>query len=283
MRPRLPLALAAALLLGAPPARALGAPPAADPRIRSVDYDPQQVVRVAGVFRTATQIVFGAGESVLHAALGDSTGWEVVAEKNIVFIKPKARRAPTNLIVTTTLPAGRTRSYTFELVARAGPTRRDSPNTDFVVRFRYPQDARAAALAVVSAAEAALQRKVLDLKLERGVLEGPRNLAYEVQGAAALQPSEVSDNGRFTVMRFPAGQALPAVYAVTPQGAESLVPFDVRGEFVVIHATGARFRLRRGADLLCIYNLAPTPDGARPPTHTAAADVERTDKEARQP
>jgi len=284
MKALLPLAFAAGLLASAQAAPACSAPqPAGDPRIRSVVYDPQQVVRVVGVFRTATQIVLGPNENVLHAALGDSTAWEVVAEKNIVFIKPKARRAPTNLIVTTALPAGDTRTYTFELVPRDGPTRRDTPDTYFVVRFRYPQDEKAAAVTAVSAAEAALQAKVLELKLERGVLEGPRNLAYQVQGAAALQPSEVSDNGRFTVMRFPAGQAVPTVYAVTPQGTESLVPFDVRGEFVVIHATGAQFRLRRGTDLLCIYNLAPDPYGARTDTHTAAPDVERTDKEGRQP
>jgi type IV secretion system protein VirB9 len=115
------------------------------------------------------------------------------------------------------------------------------------------------------------------------VLEGPRNLAYEVQGSAALQPSEVSDNRRFTVMRFPAGQAIPAIYTVTPDGTESLVPFDVRGEFVVIHATAKLFRLRRGKDLLCIYNDANDPYGVTLGTHTAAPDVDRTDKGARTP
>jgi len=283
MKPALILALAA--LLAAGPAGALETPRpgAADPRIRTVDYDPQQVVRVVGVFRTATQIVLGADETVLHAALGDATGWEVAPEENVVFIKPKAKRPPTNLIVTSTTRAGETRTYIFELTTRAGSASRNAPDTFFVVRFRYPADDRAKAVAAVSAADAALQRKVLDLKLERGVLEGPRNLAYEVQGAASLQPSEVTDNRRFTVMRFPAGQPVPAIYTVTADGTESLVPFDVRGEFVVIHATAKRFRLRRGKDLLCIYNLANDPYGVSLGTNTAAPDVERTDKGAPQP
>ncbi len=262
-------------------------PGAADPRVSTVDYDPQQVVRLVGVFRTATQILLGSGENVLHAALGDATAWDVVVEKNIVFIKPKARAEPTNLIVTTATARGEIRNYTFELSAREGPSARETPDTYFVVRFRYPSDEHANAVAAVSAAEAALRQRMLDLKLERGVLEGPRNLAYEVQGAQSLQPSEVSDNGRFTVMRFPAGQAIPAIYAVTPQGTESLIPFDVRGEFVVVHATSQRFRLRRGQDLLCIYNLGPDPDGARVNegrgANTSAPDVERTDQVPHKP
>ncbi|MBL7660550.1 TrbG/VirB9 family P-type conjugative transfer protein, partial [Escherichia coli] len=61
-----------------------------DPRIRVIDYDPWAVVPVVGVFRTATQILFGEDESILHVAVGDATGWDVVAEGNILFVKPKA-------------------------------------------------------------------------------------------------------------------------------------------------------------------------------------------------
>jgi type IV secretion system protein VirB9 len=244
-----------------------------DARVRAVDYDPLQVVRITGVYRTATQVLFGENETILHVALGDATAWDVAAEKNILFIKPKAAHGLTNLIVTTALPGGAARNYTFELTVgdhgrRAGL---------FVLRFRYPEDLKAAASAAISTEEQALLAKITALKLERGAVQGRRNLAYEVQGAASLQPSEVSDNGRFTILRFPAGQAIPAVYQVTPDGSESLVPFDVRGEFVVIHGTAEQFRLRRGRDVLCIYNVAPDPYGVGLGTHTASPDVDRTD------
>ena len=94
----------------------------------------------------------------------------------------------------------------------------------------------------------------------------------------SLPPSEVSDNGLFTVMRFPAGQAIPAVYEVTPDGTESLVPFDVRGEFVVVHDIARQFRLRRGRDVLCIYNEGPPSDGVDLGTNTASPEIDRTDK-----
>jgi type IV secretion system protein VirB9 len=261
-------------------AHAVDAPKAgpSDPRIKVVDYDPWAVVHVTGVFRTATQILLGEDESILHVAVGDATGWDVAAEKNILFVKPKAPRGPTNLIVTTSRTGGAARHYTFELATRAGPSSRATRDTVFGLRFRYPDDEKAAVVAAVSAEAAALERKVLELKLERAVVEGRRNLAYSVQGATALQPSEVSDNGRFTVMRFPANQAVPTLFQVEAGGTESLVPFDVRGEFVVVHVVARELRLRRGREVLCIYNEAFDPYGSRPGTGTAASDVERTDK-----
>ena len=268
-----------AVLALASPAAALDAPKAgpSDPRIRVVDYDPWAVVRITGVFRTATQVLFGEDEAIQHVALGDTTGWDVAAEGNILFVKPKAPRAPTNLLVTTSRPGG-TRHYTFELATRAGSSARGTADTVFGLRFRYPADEAAKAVAAVTAEQAALERKVLELKLDRAVVEGRRNLAYAVQGSTALQPSEVSDNGRFTVLRFPANQPVPTLYQVESSGTESLVPFDVRGEFVVVHVVARELRLRRGREVLCIYNEAFDPYGSRPGTGTAASDVERTDK-----
>lgn len=278
---RLRALLVASVLLVAGPVTAMEVPKGgpADPRIKVVDYDPWQVVRVVGVFRTATQIQLGEDETILHVALGDTTGWEVAAERNILFVKPKAPRAPTNLIVTTSRGA-ETRNYTFELATRSGSASRGTPDTVFVLRFRYPQDARAKLAAAITAGEAQLQQKILDLKLDRAVLEGPRNLAYTVRGDRSLQPSEVSDNGRFMVLRFPGQQALPAIYQVEASGTESLAPFDVRGEFVVVHLVAAQLRLRRGREVLCILNQAAAGYGVNPGGGTAAADVTRTEKGA---
>ncbi len=279
---RLAAALASLLLATAPAAWAQGTPKAgpSDPRIKVVDYDPWAVVMITGVFRTATQVLFGEDEAIQHVAVGDTTGWDVAAEGNILFVKPKAPRAPTNLLVTTSRPGG-TRHYTFELATRAGSSARSSADTVFGLRFRYPADETAKVIAALTAEQTALERKVLVLKLDRAVVEGRRNLAYAVQGSTALQPSEISDNGRFTVMRFPANQPVPTLYQVESSGTESLVPFDVRGEFVVVHVVARELRLRRGREVLCIYNEAFDPYGSRPGTGTAADDVERTDRGGR--
>jgi type IV secretion system protein VirB9 len=273
--------LAVVLMAGPPAAWALDTPRPgpSDPRIKVVDYDPWAVVKITGVFRTATQILLGEDETILHVALGDTTGWDVAAEKNILFVKPKAPRGPTNLIVTTGR-AGGTRTYTFELSTRAGASTRQTADTLFGLQFRYPIDEKARAAAAVAADASLLQQKVLDLKLDRAVVEGPRNLNYAVQGASTLQPSEASDNGRFTVLRFPANQPVPTLFSVESTGTESLVPFDVRGEFVVVHAVVRELRLRRGREVLCLFNQAFEPYGRNPGTGTTAPDVQRTDKGA---
>jgi type IV secretion system protein VirB9 len=279
MRPLIPTILAGLLLATTAQATDIPRPGKADARVRTIDYDPAQVVRVTGVYRTATQILFGEDEAILHVAVGDATAWDVAAEKNILFIKPKAAHGATNLIVTTERGGGATRNYTFELQTDAKP----GAQTLYVLRFRYPDDVKAQTLAVLSEAERTLQAKLTSLQLDRGAVEGVRNLAYEVQGPVALQPSEISDNGRFTILRFPAGQVIPAIYQVTPDGTESLVPFDVRGEFVVVHGIAGQFRLRRGHDVLCLYNTEFDPYGVNLGTHTASPDVDRTDTPARDP
>ena len=132
--------------------------------------------------------------------------------------------------------------------------------------------AREAAYARAVALQAGAIRSALDI----AVLEGKRNLAYSVQGSSALQPSEITDNGQFTALRFPSQRELPAFFAVNPDGSESIVPFDVRDEFVVIHGVFAQLRLRRGKEVLCVFNEAPDFYGRDPKTGTASSVVERT-------
>ncbi|WP_312572970.1 TrbG/VirB9 family P-type conjugative transfer protein, partial [Brevundimonas sp.] len=120
-----------------------------------------------------------------------------------------------------------------------------------------------------------VETRLIDLTLSQAAIEGPRNLDYSVQGATDLQPSEVSDNGRFTVLRFPGNQPIPAIFSVSPQGEEALIPFDVRGEFVVIHAVTSGLRLRRGRAVLCIFNEGYDPRGRATGTGTASPHVDR--------
>ena len=273
--------LASVVALIAAPALAEDTPRGgpSDPRVKFVEYQETQVYRIVGTFRTATQIVLGADETIEHVALGDTVSWEVAVAGHILFLKPRERAGPTNLIVTTNR-GGELRNYAFELTARRGPISSKSANTYFQVRFRYPRDEAERAARVQATREAqrvaALQATVVRGALDHGVIEGPRNLNYKVQGSSDLQPSEISDNGQFTVLRFPGNHEIPAIYMVRPDGTETLVPFDVRDEFAVVHIVTAQLRLRRNREVLCIYNLAPTPYGVDRGTNTASPHVERT-------
>src|SRR3546814_17674296 len=89
-------------------------------RVKFVDYEEAQVYRIVGTFRTATQIGLSEDETIQHVALGDTVSWEVAVAGHILFLKPRERAGPTNLIVTTSR-GGTLRSYAFELTARSGP------------------------------------------------------------------------------------------------------------------------------------------------------------------
>jgi type IV secretion system protein VirB9 len=253
-------------------------PTSRDNRIREVIYSDAEVFRIVGTFRSATQIVFSPGERVEHVALGDTVSWEVAPADNSLFIKPRELAGATNLIVLTRSNSG-SRTYTFELTARRGGIGARTADTFFKVAFRYPREeallAQAAATQLAYTNAVALQKGAIRSALDLGVLEGKRNLAYTLQGSSKLQPSEVTDNGQFTALRFPNAREIPAVFAVGPDGAESLVPFDVRDEFVVIHGVFAALRLRRGKEVLCIFNEAPDYYGRDPKTGTASSLVER--------
>jgi type IV secretion system protein VirB9 len=254
-------------------------PSAQDSRIREATYSETEVFRIVGVFRSATQIVFSPGERVEHVALGDTVSWEVAPAENSLFIKPRELAGSTNLIVITRSNAGN-RTYTFELSARRGGIGSKSADTYFKVVFRYPREEAAAAQAAATQAAytqaAALQSGAIRSALDLAVLEGKRNLQYSVQGSAAIQPSEITDNGQFTALRFPNQRELPAFFAVNPDGTESIVPFDVRDEFVVVHGVFAQLRLRRGKEVLCVFNEARDFYGRDPKTGTASSVVERT-------
>lgn len=271
---------AIAILFAASPALASETPQptSQDGRIREAIYSDAQVYRIVGVFRSATQIVFSTGERIEHVALGDTVSWEVAPAENSLFIKPRELAGSTNLIVITRSNSG-SRTYTFELSARRGGIGPRTADTFFKVVFRYPREEAAAAQAAATQAAyaqaLALQSGAIRSALDLAVLEGKRNLQYSVQGSSAIQPSEITDNGQFTALRFPNQRELPAFFAVNPDGSEAIVPFDVRDEFVVIHGVFAQLRLRRGGQVLCVFNEAPDFYGRDPKTGTASSIVER--------
>src|SRR3546814_3849662 len=102
------------------------------------------VYRIGGTSRTATQMVLSEDETSQHVALGDTVSWEVAGAGHILFLKPRERAGPTNLIVTTSR-GGTLRSYAFELTARSGPITGRNGQAYFQVRFRYPRDEAARA------------------------------------------------------------------------------------------------------------------------------------------
>ena len=233
-----------------------------DPRIRTLVYDPNQVVVIKGHYGFEQMIEFAPDEKIKSLSIGDSLAWQVVPNKqgNLLFVKPVEPKAHTNLAVVSDR-----RTYAFELIAVNGPAQVDTMN--YVVRFQYPQDAEARVQARLAAIRHEQQQEVVP---ERKVDPSAWNLDYTYQGDRALAPLHVFDDGAFTYFEFRPHQDLPAIFLVGKDRKESLLNYHISGRYVVVERTWKQFTLRSREGTLCVYNEDAWHAPVAPPTSAAA-------------
>ncbi|MCO6180751.1 P-type conjugative transfer protein VirB9 [Ciceribacter sp. RN22] len=248
-----------------------------DSRVRFVDYQPYNITRIIGSLRSSVQVEFAPDEEIAHVALGNSVAWEIAPAGNILFLKPRENQPVTNISVVTTRRDGSNRSYQMELTVRDG-TVEVGQNTYFYVKYRYPADEVERRRQAAAARAIAAQAKEADNVLALHEAYGPRNWRYSAQGAQALEPQSVYDNGKVTTFAFVGNQEMPAIYIENSDGSESLVPKSVDGNLVLVHAISRKFILRRGGDVLCVFNEAYDRIGINSDTSTTSPSVERVVK-----
>lgn len=276
---RTPTILMVVLHVLALPALALEVPSGAsqDSRVRFVNYQPYNITRVVGSLRSSVQVEFAADEEIAHVALGNSVAWEVATAGNTLFLKPRENQPVTNISVVTTRRNGSTRSYQMELTVRDGSVEAGQ-NTYFYVKYRYPDDEAELRRREAASRALAARAKDADNVLSLHEAYGPRNWRYSAQGSHALEPQSVYDNGKITTFAFGGNQEMPAIYMENSDGSESLVPKSIDRDLVMVHAISRKFILRRGKEVLCIFNEAYDRVGINPDTNTTSPSVERVVK-----
>lgn len=243
-----------------------------DHRIRYVNYNPDDVVAIIGHYGYSTAIELGQDEEVFDIALGDSLAWDVAPRGNFIFLKPRESKPTTNMTVVTNK-----RSYQFWLDAHTTPNKGRADDMFFAVRFRYPLDE------LRLAREADARRRAEQALRSAPV---PSNWDYWACGARTLRPTEVFDDGRFTYLRFPAAQEVPAAYVINSDGTEAMASGTMRGDQLVLQVVAPKIILRKGKAVACVQNRSFNPYGVYTPTSTTSPAVERvmnTDAPAPQP
>jgi len=243
-------AVLAALLLSA---CALAAPAHADPRLADRLYDPGEVVRVEGRANVQTTIKFGENETIENVAIGDSTKWQVTPNKraNLLFVKPLADRAATNMTVVTDK-----HTYLFDLVA--SPAHK---NPLYVLAFDYPQDVEEVQQADASGAAPSGQPDTVELAAAGdpyAVLDpSDLNFSWASEGSRGLLPERIFDDGDATFLAWPLGTPLPAILVRNAEGVEGPVNFAVRGDVIVVDGVPREIILRSGDDTAKLLNQGP--------------------------
>jgi type IV secretion system protein VirB9 len=206
-------------------------PGAGDPRINEVFYDPSEVVELRGVLGYQLSLEFDPAERIENVAIGDSLGWQVTPNRkaNLLFIKPMALRPDTNMTVVTSL-----RRYNFQLSVKA---RGSAKSIAFSVRFVYPPPVMAFVAPPPPPAPPV-----------------DRNHAYSYQGSSKALPDRMFDDGEATYFAFRAQEDLPAIFAVEPDGAESVVNSHMRDGYIVIDRVARGYVLRRGSEVTRVFN-----------------------------
>lgn len=235
MRKPLVLVLALSLAPLAAQARDVPRPGAVDPRIQTIEYDPNQVVVLRGTLGYQFMLELAEDERIETVSVGDSLGWQVTPNRNanVLFIKPVDAHATTNLTVLSDK-----RRYVFELAV--APKTAKAPIL-FVARMVYPQVAVALPAPPPPPPEAP---------------PAVANSAYSTEGAPESRPARVFDDGRQTYFEWGADNAVPAIFAVTPDGAENLVNYAIQGQYTVVQQLAPRFVLRNGKAVATVVNQA---------------------------
>lgn len=242
--------LSAALVASAAmPAWALSTPEAGrfDYRVKFVDYNAQDVVKLVAHYGYQIDVVMADDEAVVDGGvfLGDANAWKFGTHRNHVFLKPSAQFAETNL----TFLTNKGRSYSFLLDAHVNKQGPATFDMYFQVNFRYPEE-EARLQAILAKAEAEQKR----LDDARNTVVEPTNLNYQAQGSELFTPDAAYDNGTFTYLVFNGNREIPAVFVVNEDGSESLVNRTIEGEKIVIHGIAGKFVLRKGNSVTCIFN-----------------------------
>ena len=251
-----------------------------DPRVRVVDYNPMNVVKLSTFYGVSTHVQFADGETIKDIAVGDDQAWNVKPRGNNLFIKPQATKADTNVTVVTDK-----RAYQFALIVQPRPAKDSTawadPNLIFSLKFRYP-DEEAARLAA-NAKKDALKARLGEIKgkLTDAKKEG-QNFDYWVAGSEEISPTAARDDGRFIYLTFTNNRDMPAIYSVDAEGNEALINTNViDGNTIVVQRLVARLMLRKGNSVASVVNKAFDLNGGTDnTTGTVAADVERVIKGA---
>lgn len=203
-----------------------------DPRIQTIQYDPDQVVLLRGTLGYQFMLEFAPDEKIETVSIGDALGWQVTPNRkaNVLFIKPVSQ-SNTNLTVLTD-----ERRYAFEL--RVAPLKANVPVL-YIARMAYP--APVAAIPIETAPQPEPPPIVA-------------NSAYNIKGSNLNRPYRVFDDGQMTYFEWSSDGTLPAIFAVGGDGSESLVNYIVHGPYVIVDQLAQRFVLRAGKETVTVDN-----------------------------
>lgn len=216
-----------------------------DPRVRTLQYQPNEVYSLRGLHGYHTTVQLNEDELIQSVDLGDSSAWHLNANSNMLTLKPIADQADTNMTVRTNK-----RLYLFQLSTSA--LQRDESGVPifgkprdavFLLKFIYPKNT----LTLGKPRPA----------LSEGVTYPPtkvQNRFYTARGDNTLLPRAVYDDGQFTYFDYTGIQPIPSIFTVGKKRKEYMINKRMEGDWVVFEGTARQFTLRHGGQVATVFN-----------------------------
>ncbi len=208
-----------------------------DPRLITLPYRENAVVRLIGRAGVEATVMLAGDEHIENIAIGDANAWQVTPNHraNMLFLKPLSLHARTNLTVVSDR-----HTYFFDLVAAPGA------RAIYGLRLAYPDEPQKVAMpapAPLTGEEAALAHG--------GTTATPVDPAsvdtdFAVRGAPDLLPARVFADGHATYLAWPKGADLPAVLGRNPRGVEGPINYAMHDDMIVVDGVPDTIVLRTG-------------------------------------
>jgi type IV secretion system protein VirB9 len=185
------------------------------PRIQKATWQEGEAVLLTALPETALTVMLEPGEMIERVSLKGDPAWQftISAEADSFQVTPLRGALPANV----TIDSDR-RSYSFALEVGEGL------QAAYLVRLTFGSAGTPPPVRLPARDEAS------SAQLFR---------AYRLKGDRSVRPLSISDDGHRTVIEYAPDQALPAVFAIGPTGAEEVVDGHMRdGRFVIdrVHA-----------------------------------------------
>lgn len=208
-----------ALLSAAPlAAQVLPEPGTPNPRIQTVRWQTDQIIQLTALPATGLTVVFEQGEQVRDVDVNTARiDARISSEKDSLLLIPKSEGNLGTFEVSTDR-----RRYGFAL--RTG----NDLMAAYVVRFVSGQAMQELPASAEGPAFPAMQPAPVPVPNTKGAW------TWRIRGDAAVRPATISDDGVRTLIAFPEGAPLPAVFAIGASGDEQVVNGYMRqGVFVI--------------------------------------------------
>jgi type IV secretion system protein VirB9 len=213
-----------------------------DFRIKFVNYDKYDVVKIHVAQGYAAQIVFSE-EEILNSnnvMYGAKEGWEKSISNNILYLKPKLTFVENSNILI------KTNKRTYNISATVCQ-KECGKNLTYTLIYNYGNSN--------DNKDQVEQEQKTAKSIIKNFKTSYKNYQYTAQGNQELKPIDAWDNGQFTYLKFASHKNIPSVYLIQDDKTESLTNSHIENKnTIVIHQLAKTFILRAGKQVLAVHN-----------------------------